>query len=127
MLDHVSLGTHDLARSAAFYARALAPLGYRITVQNEKEVGFGVGDDWIFFLYPVVADTPVIGTRTHIAFRAGNRAAVSAAHAAALSQGGGAVPDRDPAERPQFGPDYYGGVFTDLDGHAIELMTRAAA
>ena len=45
MLDHVSLGTHDLDRAAAFYALALAPLGYRITVQNEKEVGFGIGDD----------------------------------------------------------------------------------
>ncbi len=126
MLDHVSLGTHDLHRAADFYARALAPLGYRITVQNDKEVGFGVGEDWIFFLYPVAADTPVIGTRTHVAFRASDRKAVSAAHAAALSQGGAAVPDREPAERPQFGPDYFGGVFTDPDGHAIELMTRAA-
>jgi catechol 2,3-dioxygenase-like lactoylglutathione lyase family enzyme len=126
MLDHVSLGTHHLDRAAAFYARTLAPLGYRITVQNEKEVGFGIGDDWIFFLYPVASETPVTGTRTHVAFRAGHRAAVIAAHAQALAQGGGAVPDRDPDARPQFGADYFGGVFTDLDGHAIELMTRAA-
>jgi catechol 2,3-dioxygenase-like lactoylglutathione lyase family enzyme len=126
MLDHVSLGTHDLDRAAAFYAQALAPLGYRITVQNEKEVGFGIGDDWIFFLYPVAPELPVLGPRTHIAFRAGSRAAVVAAHSRALTLGGGAVPDRDPDARPQFGADYFGGVFTDLDGHAIELMTRAA-
>ena len=126
MLDHVSLGTHDLDRAARFYAQTLAPLGYRIQVQNEREVGFGIGDDWTFFLYPTAAGTPVLGARMHLAFRAGSRADVLKAHAIALSQGGGAVADRDPDERPQFGADYFGGVFTDPDGHAIELMTRSA-
>lgn len=126
MLDHVSIGTHNLARAADFYAQVLAPLGYRITVQNEKEAGLGSGDDWVFFLYPVAEETPVIGARSHIALRARSRHEVAAAHAAALRHGATAVPDRDPAERPQFGADYYGCVFTDLDGHAIELMTRAA-
>jgi catechol 2,3-dioxygenase-like lactoylglutathione lyase family enzyme len=127
MLDHVSLGTHDLTRSTEFYAAVLAPLDYRIQVQNEKEVGFGIGDEWTFFLYPAAIDAALIGARTHIAFRAKARAAIIAAHAIALVHGGRALADRAPAERPQFGADYFGCTFTDPDGHAIELMTRAGA
>lgn len=37
----------------------------------------------------------------------------------------GAERVRDVAERPQFGADYFGGVLHDLDGHAIEVLTRA--
>ena len=33
---------------------------------------------------------------------------------------------REVAERLQFGADYFGGVFRDLDGHAIEVLTRSA-
>ncbi len=41
MIDHVSIAVSDLARSAAFYEAALAPLGYRVLVERAATVGFG--------------------------------------------------------------------------------------
>jgi len=125
MLDHLSLGVHDLDRSTAFYARVLPTIGYQLHRRDAAEVAFGPETDWNFFLYPVDPGQGVVGTRTHIAFRASDRRAVQRFYAEALEAGGAAVPDRAPAERPQFGADYFGAVLTDPDGHAIEVLTRA--
>ena len=43
MLDHVSLSVSDDTRTKAFYAQALAPLGYKVIA--EYEGGFGIGAD----------------------------------------------------------------------------------
>ena len=41
MIDHVSVAVRDLARSAAFYERLLAPLGYTRLVERPASIGFG--------------------------------------------------------------------------------------
>jgi len=123
MIDHISFGVHDLDRATAFYTRVLGTIGYRLHRQLATEVAFGTGDDWTFFLYP--ADGTVAGARMHLAFRAGSRAAVHDFYATALALGATALPDRHPAERPQFGADYFGAVLQDPDGHTVEVLTRA--
>jgi catechol 2,3-dioxygenase-like lactoylglutathione lyase family enzyme len=125
VLDHLSLGVHDLDRAAAFYTRVLAPLGYHLHSHQPAEVALGPGDQWTFFLYPADPAETVAGARTHVAFRAADRHAVRQFYAAALGAGASAVADREPAERPQFGADYFGAVLKDPDGHAIEVLTRA--
>ncbi|HET7844193.1 MAG TPA: VOC family protein [Xanthomonadales bacterium] len=124
MIDHVSLGVRDLARATDFYARVLGTIGWRLHAAKDTEVAFGPPDDWCFFLYPAAADDAIVGARMHLAFRARDRGAVRAFHAAVLAEGGSRVPDRDPDARPQFGDDYYGAVMRDPDGHAIEVLTR---
>ena len=124
MFDHLSLGVHDLDRSTSFYAGVLATLGYRLHRRDAAEIAFGPGDDWTFFLYPAAPAQSVVGARTHVAFRARDRQSVRRFYDAAMAAGGGAVPDRAPDARPQFGDDYFGAVLTDPDGHAIEVMTR---
>ena len=125
MLDHLSLGVRDLARATEFYGEVLGTLGYVVHRRDEGESALGSGEEWNFFLYPVPVTQHVVGSRTHVAFRAPDRAAVRAFHDLALRSGGSAVPDRGPDERPQFGADYYGAVVLDPDGHAIEVLTRA--
>jgi hypothetical protein len=49
---------------------------------------------------------------------------VVAAHEAALAADGGDL--FAPRERPDIAPGYYGAMFTDLDGHRIEVKTDAA-
>jgi catechol 2,3-dioxygenase-like lactoylglutathione lyase family enzyme len=122
MLDHVSLGAHDLKRAADFYAAVLGVLEYREHRRTDTEAAFGPGDAWTFFIYPAAADQGVVGARMHLAFHAKNRAAALAFHAAALRCGGESV--REVAERPEFGPDYFGGMFRDPSGHTIEILTR---
>ncbi len=92
MLDHIGIDVSDIDRSRAFYAAALAPLGYAMTKDLGTATGFGVasgerasadpgGEFWIAQGAPKM---PL----PHIAFNAGDRAAVDAFHAAALEAGG---------------------------------------
>ena len=48
LFDHVVLPVRDLARSRAFYERALQPLGVRV-VESSQGPGFAIGDQdfWI--------------------------------------------------------------------------------
>lgn len=125
MLDHVSLGARDFARTVDFYTRVFETIDYRRHKLDEKEAAFGHGDEWTFFVYPAPADQPIVGARMHLAFRVADRATANRFHAAALELGAQSMtPPRPPMHRPEFGEDYYGGMFLDPDGHAIEVLTR---
>ncbi len=66
---------------------------------------------------------PAVGV--HVAFRARDREAVDAFHAAALAHGG-----RDngaPGLRPRYHPDYYAGFVFDPDGNRIEAVCHLPA
>lgn len=123
MIDHVSFGTHDLSRASDFYTALLAVLDYRVQRRDTDESIFGPGEEWSFVLYPVEPGESPLGARMHLALRAPDRRTALAFQHTALSLGARCV--REVAERPQFGADYFGGVFHDLDGHAIEVLTRA--
>jgi catechol 2,3-dioxygenase-like lactoylglutathione lyase family enzyme len=125
MIDHVSLGTHNLVRAADFYSELLAVLGWRIQNRNDDEIVFGPGTDWTLVLYPAAAGETTVGARMHLAFRAADRDTALHFERSALALGAESV--REVAERPQFGADYFGGVLRDLDGHAIEVLTREPA
>jgi catechol 2,3-dioxygenase-like lactoylglutathione lyase family enzyme len=121
MIDHVVLNVRDVARSTAFYAAALAPLGYKVVREYPGGAGFGAGpraDLWIFR-----RDPDTVGT--HVAFHCGSRLLVDAFHAAARGAGG-----RDngaPGLRPDYHPDYYGAFVLDPDGNNIEAVCHEPA
>ncbi len=124
MLDHIGLDVTDIARSRAFYEKALAPLGYAVVQQIEDEgttvVMFGVDGEIDF----VIADKDRPGEANHIAFRAATRAQVDAFHTAALAAGG-----RDhgpPGLRPHYGAAYYAAFVFDPDGFNVEAVCHAA-
>ncbi|ATQ44277.1 VOC family protein [Caulobacter mirabilis] len=127
MLDHITFGISDYARSTAFYDAALAPLGLKqlFVVPPEHAGGVqcvGYGADRPFFW--IAQDDPTRG-KLHIALAAANRAAVDAFYAAALAAGG-----RDngpPGPRPHYHADYYGAFVLDPDGHNIEAVCHAPA
>jgi catechol 2,3-dioxygenase-like lactoylglutathione lyase family enzyme len=118
VIDHLSIGVRDLARSRDFYRAALAPLGFQeqgAWSEDDREVAFGPPeiDDFAISL----AYEP--GT-VHVAFAAEDREQVDAFHAAALAAGG-----RDngaPGPRPQYSPGYYGAFVLDPDGHNVEAV-----
>ena len=126
-LDHIGLAVADFAQAKAFYAAALAPLGYALVMEfpaaeagGAPAAGFGRGraDFWISGAGPTVP-------RLHIAFAADSREAVDAFYAAAMAVGG-----RDngkPGLRPHYHPDYYGAFVLDPDGHNIEAVCRSPA
>ncbi|HET7198375.1 MAG TPA: VOC family protein [Burkholderiales bacterium] len=126
MLDHVSLGVSDLERSRRFYDAALRPLGLTRIVDfagRGSDYGAAPGSLGVEFTITRERDvrTPVPGA--HLCFRAPDRGAVRALHAAALAAGG-----RDhgaPGLRPQYHEHYYGAFALDPDGHRIEAVCHA--
>ena len=118
MLDHVSIGVHDIARTKRFYDAALAPLGFRCLSEGETSLGYG-NDAVAFWISaaerPVPADDK---SGLHFCFVAPTRQSVDAFHAAALATGG-----RDhgrPGVRADYDPSYYAAFVIDPDGYRIE-------
>jgi catechol 2,3-dioxygenase-like lactoylglutathione lyase family enzyme len=117
MIDHLEIPTGDLTRATAFYARVLAPLGYRLTVDRATK-GFSDGSGPDFFLAEGLAsDAP------HIAFQAKDRASVQACFD--LGDGAGGRQDRPPALAPQIHAHYFAGYLRDPDGRLVEFVCHA--
>jgi catechol 2,3-dioxygenase-like lactoylglutathione lyase family enzyme len=123
MLDHVGFPVADFARSKAFYAQALAPLGYGLVMEFSPEAtggtghaGFGPQGRPQFW---IGGGKPVKG-QVHFAFAAKDRAAVRAFYDAAVKAG--AKDNGPPGLRPQYHANYYGAFVLDPDGHNIEAV-----
>jgi catechol 2,3-dioxygenase-like lactoylglutathione lyase family enzyme len=110
------LTVSDLARSRAFYERALAPLGYGVQMEWEGYVGFGGPRKPSFWMKA----GPMPQSPMHIAFVAADRPKVDAFYAAALAAGG--RDDGPPGPRPHYHPHYYGAFVLDPDGHPVEAV-----
>lgn len=129
MIDHCTLVVSDYELSKAFYAAALAPLGYEIVMELSRAqipelpfpetVGLGVGGKPDLWLRPASGAV----TPTHLAFVAPDRAAVDAFHRAALAIGG--IDFGPPGVRAHYHPNYYGAFVLDPDGYNIEAVCHA--
>ncbi|MEO7027347.1 MAG: VOC family protein [Caulobacteraceae bacterium] len=125
MIDHITFGISDFARSTAFYDRALAPLGIKrlfdVPVEHTggvKVTGYGDDQPWFW-----IAEEDATRGKLHIALAAKNRAAVDAFHREALAAG-----SRDngaPGPRPHYHANHYGAFVLDPDGHNIEAVQHA--
>ena len=122
MLDHITFGVTDFARSVHFYDHAFAPLGvtrlFDVPLDHSSGVKVtGYGDDrpW-FWLAEENATTGML----HIALRSDDRFGVDRFHAAALRAGG--TDNGAPGLRPHYHADYYGAFVLDPDGHNIEVV-----
>jgi catechol 2,3-dioxygenase-like lactoylglutathione lyase family enzyme len=118
MIDHVSIGVRDIAKSKQFYDAALKPLGYQCLSKGEGSLGYGAE---AVMLWISAVDRPVppdMKSGLHFCFTAPDRRSVDAFHAAALKTGG-----RDngkPGLRDDYGPGYYAAFVVDPDGYRIE-------
>ena len=124
MISHISLGTSRYTEAVTFYSHVLAPLGLRLMRDTGAEAAFGTESHWCFFLYPVAAPEQVTAKGTHVAFEAPSHDQVRAVHDAALQSA--ASDGFSPRRRPDISETYFGAMFKDLDGHAVEVLTNAA-
>jgi catechol 2,3-dioxygenase-like lactoylglutathione lyase family enzyme len=120
VIDHVGLNVRDLDRSKAFYASALAPLGYSVFREWESGAGFGKDrpDFWIH-------QRGEPATEVHLCFQSPDRETVDAVYEAGLAAGG-----RDngpPGPRPQYHAGYYGAFVLDPDGNNVEAVCHKPA
>src|SRR3982074_2891597 len=92
MIDHIGFPVSDYERAKAFYAKALAPLGYGLLREvtqeqtgHEPAAGFGANgkpDFWI-------GGEGGLNKPLHVAILAKDRATVDAFYQAAMAAGGG--------------------------------------
>jgi catechol 2,3-dioxygenase-like lactoylglutathione lyase family enzyme len=125
MIDHISIGVSDLARSSAFYEALLGTLGMTCLVRRESTTGLGkrYPEVWLNHRPGMVPLAPSTGI--HICLRARTEDAVRAFHAAALANGG--TDDGAPGPRHGAMTGYYGAFVRDPDGNRIEAATFPAS
>ena len=128
MLDHVSLGVTDIERSRRFYDAILRPLGLVRIVDfgdsRGSDYGAALGSLGVEFTITREAEvrTPIPGA--HVCFRAPDRAAVDAFHAAAVACGG--RDDGAPGLRPNYHADYYGAFVLEVIASRRSATRRPA-
>ncbi len=138
MIDHMTFRVSDMARSRAFYAAALAPLGYTpcfderfddtlivgLGQPDPDEPGSNKIDTWLL-QGPSPHGGPAVTRGCHLCWAAADRATVDAFHAAALAAGG--TDNGAPGLRPHYHPHYYGAFVLDPDGNNVEAVCHAPA
>ena len=120
MIDHVSIQCADVAASAAFYDRALAPLGIARVMEFDEVIAYGA-DHPTFWLGPLTTGEP--NREIHVAFAARDRDAVQEFFDAATVAGATVL--HAPREWPEYHPGYFGAFVRDPDGNNVEAVCHA--
>ena len=116
VIDHLWFRVTDVEAAKRFYESVARHAGFRLDADTPERARFA-GESGSFSV--------VSGERTdpfHMAFPAGDDAAVEAFHAALVGEG-----YRDngaPGERRKYHEGYYGAFVFDPDGHNIELVNH---
>jgi catechol 2,3-dioxygenase-like lactoylglutathione lyase family enzyme len=121
MLSHVSLGTRDADRAAAFYDPVLAVLGLRKLQERDGSVDYGSTMIEFSLEKPTDGKPASVGNGVHVAFAAASRKQVDAFYRVALANGGSDA--GAPGLRPEYDANYYGAFVRDPDGNKIEAVT----
>ena len=129
MLSHVMFGARDVDRLARFYDAVLAPLGLVRADWSDGPKGAswrapGTRPPTFDVQEPFDGGEASPGRGNMVAFLAPSRAAVDAAHAAALA--GGGTDEGAPGLRARYAPDYYGAYMRDPEGNKIHVVHREA-
>lgn len=116
MLDHIGLRTTRPQTLIAFYAAALAPLGYKTLMTFDGVAGLGEADHPDLW----VGEHADAGPHMHLAFRTTGRDAVDGFYAAAMANG--ATDNGPPGVRPHYHATYYAAFVLDPDGNNLEVV-----
>jgi catechol 2,3-dioxygenase-like lactoylglutathione lyase family enzyme len=114
VFDHVTIRVSDLRESHAFYALALATLGFA------EPTGDGRFFEWHDFSISQSSDERRLTQNLHVAFVAQSRQAVDEWWQTMTDAGH--RDDGGPGPRPQYSKDYYGGFVLDPDGNSVEAV-----
>ncbi|MYN26767.1 VOC family protein [Duganella levis] len=127
MLDHVFISVSDIARSIAFYEKALAPLGIAHALDYDGRQGppghpdlkgFGANGRVFFWL----REGTVEGRAAHVGFVADSQPMVDAAFAAAMAASAAEI--HPPGPQLHYDPRYYAAQVRDPDGYSLEFVYK---
>jgi predicted lactoylglutathione lyase len=118
MINYITIGSNDLAASAAFFDALFGALGGTQSYRISHQIGYSFGEDTPMVLVTRPFDTgaATAGNGVMIALKARDRAQVAEIHALAIKLG--ASDEGAPGPR---GRSFYGGYFRDLDGNKFNV------
>lgn len=126
-LDHLYITVSDFERSQRFYDGVMKALGFykgTLAIGGEPHAHY-FNRVMQYSIRPAHATLgghdPYAPGVHHVCFQVKDRAAVDEATAALRRLG---VEVSDPAEYPQYSPDYYASFFADPDGIRLEIKAR---
>lgn len=120
MIDHISIGVRDIARTQKFYDAVMKPLGFKRTSTDAASLGYG-SDGTMAAFWALKTDKPVpadAGSGLHICFAAPDQKSVDAFYKAAMAAGG--KDNGKPGVRKEYSGNYYAAFVVDPDGYRIE-------
>jgi catechol 2,3-dioxygenase-like lactoylglutathione lyase family enzyme len=117
MYDHIGLRVSDIDASVSFFGAALAALGYGRCSKDREVASFGPRGAPALWLHKADGSA---GGRTHVAFRAADRASVDRFHSQGLV--GGGRDNGPPGLRSDYSPSYYAAFLLDPDGNNVEAV-----
>jgi catechol 2,3-dioxygenase-like lactoylglutathione lyase family enzyme len=121
-INYLMIGSNDLARSRVFYDAVMPHIGAKPDADYEGlTFSYKLADGvsiWVVKPYDQQEAVPANGSMP--GFTCPDKAAVDAAHAAALANGGSN--EGDPGPRPMYGPEFYGGYVRDPDGNKMSFV-----
>ena len=127
-LSHITLGTNDKERAAAFYDAVLGALGFtRLPKPADKPLAYDRdGEGPTLYIYVPEDGRPATwGNGTHLAFLADTRDQVHRFHECALRFGG--MDEGPPGPRPRYGANYYAAYVRDPDGNKLQAVCYGEA
>ena len=121
-IDYIMIGSNDLARSRVFYDAVMPQLGGTLAHDYEGfTFGYALaGGATVWIARPNNQEAAMPSNGSMPGFGCVSHAAVDAAHAAALANGGSN--EGDPGPRPLYGPTFYGAYVRDPDGNKMSFV-----
>jgi catechol 2,3-dioxygenase-like lactoylglutathione lyase family enzyme len=119
MIGYVTLGTNDLARSAAFYDAIAAEMGVGRMMDFDTFIAWGKPDGaaGVALTKPHDGNAATVGNGVMVALEAKDKEQVDRLYEIALANGG--TCEGPPGPR---GDQFYAGYFRDLDGHKLNAF-----
>ena len=130
MISHTFLGVADFEAAFRFHGAVMVALGNRLRFRDDARpwAGWqppGGGRPLYLIGRPFDGAPAGAGNGPMVALLAPSRAAVDAAHAAALANGGSC--EGPPGLCPHYHADYYGAYLRDPDGNKICVVCHDPA
>ena len=125
MLGYCTLGTNDIAASAAFYEPIAQILGHSRISETERTVGWGTPGKGAMFciIKPYDENEATVGNGTMFGFEADSDEKVDQIYNYALANGGSDEGAPGPRGEPDAqGNTFYAGYFRDPDGNKLNAF-----
>lgn len=124
MFSHVTIGSVDPNKAAAFYDEVLGTLGIATLFNFDGVVAYGdAAGSKTFIVKPFDGGAPAPGNGGHVAYLAKTRAEVDAFYASAMKQGGS--DEGEPGLRPHYHANYYGAYVRDPEGNKLQAVCHS--